>query len=335
LLDWDNYSISGTEGENAYGGVNFFLDNTGGANSPITGVGRSDFVAYLTPGCVLADAWNNGYGTRVSGFDSTVDAQNDFRVRFRIFDVAGGGYNAEADSGQVCWSHFTLERFDVNDMVTVSTPYERTTLPDATSATPETAAANDGFNARSVLSATTVTYGDTMELTPTAAGGWGLEVVQVRPGQPDTGLGGNDINTDAYPLVWNDDETLLVRWTLSAPDASHVDNPPEELRYGFEVPTNELISLTFITPNLSYPKGANPADIIPAGPAMPKVTPEDFIELMYTHSATTTTDITDAARVRPRLDLICADQPYNLNNNLTVTDGIDIHAVKVDVVSFN
>lgn len=40
---YDNYGGSGV-GQNEYGGETFFLDNVGGANSPIAGVGRSEFI---------------------------------------------------------------------------------------------------------------------------------------------------------------------------------------------------------------------------------------------------------------------------------------------------
>jgi hypothetical protein len=315
-------------------------------------VGRSEFVAFLAPACVLADAWNNGIAPGVyaaypgglySAFDPTHDADNDFRLQFQILDVDGVGYGAESDLGQVCWESLELARYDINDMVVNSTPYERTDFSDARTATPESAAADAGVTAKELFhdigspaNNTNIGFGTTLSVDPGsgAAAGWTFLLFELQPGQNDTGLGGGDINTDAYPVAWETDKLLALSVEMSAPDASSMDNPADEYRLGLDAATNELIGISYFTGNLSVSGDATQdAPPIPAGPATPKENAEPFIHFLYTHTTSLSTGLTDGARIRPRMLVLSADVT-TIGGKATNTHGFVVDSWKVDDVSF-
>lgn len=117
-LIYDNISADGKHGQNEYGGEIFFLDNEGGANSPIAEIGRSEFVTYLMPIQMQTPQFtNSNYGFATPA----LDPNNDMRLSFRM--MGRPGYDYFGDPETVCIQKIQTRRHDLADMTVDSTAY--------------------------------------------------------------------------------------------------------------------------------------------------------------------------------------------------------------------
>jgi hypothetical protein len=302
------------KGQFAYGGDYYFLDNVGGANSPISGVGLTEFELWFTVPPAKAEQWRS---TTTGAFTTARDPDNDMRLLFRTIDVDGVGYGGELDAGELCLADINVTRYSLGDMAVNSTVYERTTMVDGTQA----GQADNGFLVSDIIGGGTEDWtGGNLTLSP-PSGGWDIEITTVVPGDDDfTFTESPAVNElpDNFPITWNDDELLVVIYELSAPNATGESNPSDQIRIGMDGPTNELIQLNFVTGRFDTA-------------AMPKQgTPQEYWTFFHTNAATL--DSAGRTILRPRFELLNSNA-WN-ETGTTATGGTTIHSVKVQKVSF-
>jgi len=291
---------------NAYNQETFFLDNIGGANSPAStgGFGRPSHSVWFAPSAVGTPQWRNG------AFTAGNDVINDFRIRFRVFDLDGGGWNAEADLGQVCLTGYDWARWNLGDMAVVSNEYDVTDISIATSATNGTHTVA-GFVSNIAFSGGNVT------VTPSDAGGYTNELVGFTPGDTNNPLttGGADV-LDNYPVPQQEDAVFVHRVWVAATAGS----PLDLLRHGTDNPTQENISLTVQT------AGMGAVGMPTTGAA------QEYLAFTAGNSVTEST-LEGHNRLRPRMDIIC-NPALSFNGESSNTGGIILERMSVDVVNF-
>lgn len=331
MLVYDNYG-SATVGMNEFGGEFFFLDNTGGANSPISGIGRSEFKVFMMPPQMQTPQFSSS----TNGFFTTLlDPSNDFRVTLRVFDYAVGGYGAETDAGSVCWQDLTIYQHDLADMIVDSTVMNVTAFTNAMNDTTKTMNSwykdNDAIFNNSTLTFT----GSYVTLAPVAGGNWNTgEILMFRPGDQTLNLLSSTgaENEDNFPIAWVSDTTYYVEFTLSAISTTTEANPPDVIRVGADTETAELTFDNFIVPNTGdfFTSGAD----YHRGVSMPRTgTPQKYACFFNTHSQSTTT-IVDGKRWRPRFEILtnATLQPLGLTGS---PYGMNVHSCKVQAVTFS
>ncbi len=329
MLVYDNYSSTGA-GNNEYGGEFFFLDNTGGANSPISGVGRSDYKVFMMP----PQMQTAQFASSTAGFFSTVmDANNDFRVTLRVFDYDSGGYGAETDAGSICWQDLTIYQHDLADMVVDSTVMNVTAFTNAMTDTTKTD--NSWYkDDDSAFQNSTLTYsGSYVTLAPVTNWSTG-EILMFRPGDQTINLlsSTGTENADNYPVQWVSDTTYYIEFTLSAISTTTELNPPDVIRVGADTETAELTFDNFIVPNTGdfFTSGAD----YHRGVSMPRAgTPQKYACFFNTHSQSTTT-IVDGKRWRPRFEILtnATLQPLGLTGT---PYGLIVNSCKIQAVRFS
>ena len=291
---------------NAYNQETFFLDNLGGTNSPLSpgGFGRTFHSIWFAPSAVSTPQWCNG--TFTTGNDSI----NDFRIRFRVFDIDGAGYNAEADQGQVCLLGYDWTRWDLGDMLVVSTEYDVDNISMATSPTEGTHTVA-GFDSNIIFS------GGNVMVTPATGGGYTNEFVGFTPGDTNNPVqtGGQDV-LDNYPVQQQQDVIILTTVWVS----QTAGTPLDLLRHGTDNPTQENISLTVQTAGMG-------AVGMPTTGAS-----QEYLAFTASNSVTAST-LVGHNGFRPRFDIIC-NKALSFNAETSNTAGIILERMKVDIVNF-
>lgn len=331
MLVYDNYG-SATVGQNEYGGEFFFLDNEGGANSPIPSVGRSDYSVFMMPPQMQTPQFSSS----TNGFFTTIlDPNNDFRVTLRVFDYATGGYGAETDSGSVCWQNLTIYRHDLADMIVDSTVMNVTAFTNALTDVTKTANSWSKDN-DSIFNGSLLTYSGTyVTLAPPTGGNWNTgEILMFRPGDQTINLLSTTgaENVDNYPLAWVSDTTYYVEFTLSAISTTTEANPPDVIRVGADSETAELTFDNFIVPNTGDFSGGG-VDYH-RGLSMPRTgTAQKYACFFNTHSQTKT-GIVDGKRWRPRFEVLTNStlQPLGLAGS---PYGLIVNSCKIQAVRFS
>lgn len=330
MLVYDNYDGTSV-GQNEFGGEYFFLDNEGGANSPISGgVGRSEFSVFMMPPQMQTPQFSSS----TNGFFTTLlDPNNDFRVTLRVFDYASGGYGAETDSGSVCWQNLKIYQHDLDDMVVDSTTMNVTAFTNAQTDTVRTV--NSWYkDDDSIFQNSTLTYsGTSVTLAPVTNWNTG-EILMFRPGDQTINLGSltGAENVDNYPIAWVADTTYYVEFTLSAISTTTEANPPDVIRVGADSATAELTFDNFIVPNTGDFSGGG-VDYH-RGLSMPRTgTPQKYACFFNTHSQTKT-GIVDGKRWRPRFEILtnATLQPLGLAGS---PYGLIVNSCKVQAVHFS
>ncbi len=274
---------------NAYNQETFFLSNLGGRNSPLNpdGLGRQTHNVVFAPSPLGTPQWQTG------AFTTEFDPFNDFRIRFRVFDIDGGGWNAEVDVGQVCMKSYDIGRYDFDQMISLDTPYDVETIEEALDAMTGTHTVA-GFDSNIAFGGGNVT------VTPIMATGWTNELVAFTPGDTNNPLvtGGPD-TFDNYPVIQAENCLYLVTVLISQvdpnPQAEKGQNPPtppDMLRLGMDLPTQEIISLTVQTAGM---------DAV----GMPLLnTPQAYYSFVHGNSMAFS-PLEGHQNIRPRMDLIC------------------------------
>lgn len=313
---WDNSDPDDVFGAaNIYSSETFFLDNLGGANAPAGApTGLAAHYAVFAPPQVLTAQWN------ASGFTATNDAFNDMRLRFTIADYDGLGYGAEQDSGQVCLQDIVITRFDIATLSpqALSPAYNVSTFDVV-------AAGGQTHTVRALIdqSLSISDAGGNVTILP-PSGGWSVEIVEMRPGDNvNDPLNGGAPIVDNYPIPWAANTVYMGTWELSAPNAVSESNPPDIIRFGFDTPTQEIISTSQVSASLN-------ASAMPKQIAGSVTAPQPYVALFNSNAVTAST-VSEHNRIRPRLDLIMSDQ-LTFNGVAANTGGTRIHSEKVETV---
>jgi len=330
-MQYDNISATGAQGKNEYGGSVVFLDNEGGALSPIApnGLGGSkNYSVMMVPAQFQAPQFNN---STTGFFRPANDADADMRLLFRLFETTAiSGY--EADAGSMCLVDIEVIRHDFADMSVSATPFQLTTFSTTAGAANQvgidqvTGAGIDNTNMTVESGGTAVT------LTP-ADGSWDLAVVNFRPGDTTVNLGsttGNE-NRDNWPVPWKADTLYYIEYQLSAPTTADEQNPPDVISVAGDVLTGEYTTDSYVVPNSIDDSQSYPAFL--RGISTPRVgTPQKYISFWQGLKPSNST-IVDSDRLRPKLAVLCV-QTLNPGGRTNNTGSVRIHRVTVQEVSF-
>ena len=296
---------------NAYSQQTFLLDNFGGNNSPISlgGFGRPEHEIWFAPLAAESPQWSD---SSTGAFAPENDALNDMRMRFQIFDVDGGGWNAEADLGTVCMSYFEICRHNLDDMVVESTLYEIQNITPPTTEEP-----NDALTVRGFDSDIRYMSGDVTVL-PTSPEGYTNEVVSFTPGDMINPIHVGGAETlDNYPFAQEEDALLAIEAVISQTPGT----PLDLIRIGYDVPTQELISLTSQTPGMD-------------GVGMPAVGAGQIFRAFVHGNSVTASSLLGHDHARPRLDFIC-HSALAFNAESSNTAGLVLESMTVKKVRFD
>jgi hypothetical protein len=328
LWDIGIENIGGPASDQAYIGDYLFFDNTGSANA-VAGPaqGRNDFEIWFAPSAVRTPQWSAGFG-------SIADADNDAIVYFRILDTdASGGIGGELDSGTICLTDLTIDRFNLDDITSSLNLYNLNPVTSGINGVTvvdllDNIAPGPGTGSNKDFLANPLT------ITPADAQGWITELTFITPGDTnnlpvsDPGYVAADI-VDNYPIVWESDVLYELQVDVSAPDATAESNGPDSLRLGFDAKTNEILGDSYMLSGYAGRPGMpkQVGNVSPAGP-------QTYTMFWYSHNSSLVG--LGASRLRWKVDILNT----NLYNRPTVTDvrnpgGIRFHAIRVNKVTFS
>lgn len=303
LIHIENSSANGAEAVSLYFNDFYFLDNEGGANAPEP-IGEQMHMVLFTPPPVSTAEWQSG------AFTTALDPVNDARVRFRLLDVDGAGYGAETDDGQVCMLDYQITKVDISAFSRGTMVFDDQDLTAA------------DWQASGLVGTTATFSGGNVTLAPTD-GNWEVEVATLVPGD---GVG--DITTgtgieDEYPIPWTTDDQLYeLVIGLSAPSTTAENQPVDLMRMGMDVPTQEYIGLTEITPS---------QDSI----GMPNTGAAQTYRGFYAPNNASLSSVANYVRLRPRIDFISnSGLGFNGNAGDANPGGVTIHGMTVYEVSY-
>jgi hypothetical protein len=300
---FENQSSDGSQGAFAYSADMWFLGKNIGSNG--VGIDRTEFLIYYAPSCVNLTTWQS------EAFTTANDANNDMRMTFRVLDSDAAGYGANIDVGTVCLVGYTVKRTDVSNLEDISTAYAKTTMAEADWTVYPLV--GDGSD-------TSIVWADgDLTVTPTdqTTQGWGDQLINIDAG--NFGGGAFEINEISYPIVWEDESLYKLEVTMSAPDSTGVNNPPDWLDLQLDAANNELFGESFVLANL---------DRI----AMPKLTSETYVSFFYGHELPGTSVDANFKRLRGHLNW-GARTDISPNSVTTNFGGIKIHSVVVRKVT--
>lgn len=290
---------------NLYNQENFRLDNLGGANAPLGGsFGVAEHEFWFTPPPIETAEWNSGTD---GVFTAGTDALNDMRIRWRIFDVDGGGWGAETDAGRICMNSVIVNRFPWSSRSVSATPYDVQNVTNAT------------HTVTGLVGSTVSFSGGDVTVTPTD-GNYEVEIASYYPGDTNNNpnVGGPDI-VDNYPVDWISNAIYEVAVGLSAPNQASEDNPVDVYRLGMDGPTQEVITLSAVTASL-------------LGVGMPNQgAAQTYYALVHT-GQTTLSNVSEHDRLRPRLDFICTPA-LSFDGLSTNAGGMTMHSMTVNQIS--
>jgi len=295
----------GIEAAQLFFGENYFLDNFGGANAPQGHpAGRAQHVVLFTPPPVSNAEWQNG------AFLPANDDFNDFRVRMRILDVENVGYGAENDSGQVCLNDVSISKVDIGAFTRGAALYDQQDVSAST------------YHGTQITG-TTFTYASGDVTIAPSDGNWEVEVAQIFPGDGvgDLAAGGAAI-ADDYPVAWTEDTLYELVIGVNAPNATGQSNPPDLIRMGLDVPTQEYIGLSQISPALG-------------GIGTPNTGGGQVYRGFYAPNSVSLSTVENHDALRPRFDVITHDAfGWNGNAGNTNAGGIIVEGMAVYPVTY-
>jgi len=335
---WDIYMQnldSGSSGApQSYAGDYFFLDNTGSANAVKgPGVGLNVFDMWYTPAAVRTPQWRNA---TTGAFAAARDAANDMRLVFRVLDVDGSGYNAEADSGQICLTNLSIDRFDLNNEYS-------TTLTGGYSLNPIVNGIN-GVSVQDVLAGLGAGTGSNKDfatapltITPQDPNGWKNEITVITPGDTnnpalsDPSYGTGAAVVDNYPVNWAANTLYELVVEASAPDAVAENNGPDALLLGIDTKTIEVFADSYALVGF------------PGSPGMPKMTTtvggtQIYSMFLWSHNRTLSAT-PEAGRIRYRVEVLNTENFNRTDSSPTPgtifnKGGVRIHSIQMRLVKF-
>ncbi len=75
---------------------------------------RSSHLVWFVPPPVTTDQWRD---PDTGAFTAANDPINDMRIRYRVFDVDGGGWLASNDNGEVRLGFIDIDHLNLDNMV--------------------------------------------------------------------------------------------------------------------------------------------------------------------------------------------------------------------------
>jgi len=287
---------------NAYGGDYAFYDNFGSANAPApNGNFAGDYRVFFTPLPVATASWN------ASSLFTSQAAENGFRLQLRTLDVGLAGadpYGAASDVGQICWKSIEVLRYDLASLGATTTDYsvtDFTAAPNQFPGAPDPNAWTVQIFSQTPADQTVSFAGGNITITP-QGNAWQNNATfgQLRPGDQNFGAGISDALLDNYPVPWLSDTLYNVVATITAPGAGDATNPPDFLRLGADVLSNESIAYNYVTTKYAV-----------AG--MPKTTPGAYNAFWFSHSVTDAPEA-QTHRFRPRFEFGTANEFVDVTN---------------------
>lgn len=323
---YDNFSSDGLSGWNEYGGEMFFLDNQGGANSPIAGIGRSEFTMWLMP---IPEQTPQFSSSKYGFFWWMFSGGSGMRVMFRMTSLQGN--NVGLDPSSVCLQKCKIYARYLSMMVTDEVVYSVDHFVDA-SKMPNAPGAW-GLEVTGQPATATFNTSGSVTIAPTTNWDNGT-IIMFRPGDDKIDFLTSPPNyLDNYPIPWVADSLYYIEFLLSAPDAWAEVNGPDVIRVGADVLTGEISNDNFIVPNTPDLSGGAVPSMM-RGVSMPRAgTPQKYGCFFYTHSVTKT-PIPDGARWRPRFEILTGSQ-INPMGRTTNKAGLTVHGVTVKKVHFS
>lgn len=313
IILFENDSNVAFEAGNLYYLENYFLDNFGGANAPGGShpAGEEEHTVLFNPAPMSTQEWQD------AAFDAGNAAFMDGRLRFRILDVDGAGYNAEIDNGSVCLQDYTVHKVDVSAMSRTNTAYNVTNLTGEqfVESTLGVAGSQTNFNYS----------GGNLTITP-QDGNWEVEIAAIFPGDGVLDVAAGTGLQDDYPVAWTaDDQYFEVAMEMSAANAAGENNPPDYFRIGLDAPTQEFIGMNWTTAaRVNSPNSFG----------MPNVGTPQLYRAFFAPNNVTVSPSTDNDRLRPRFDMVMVDNiGYGVTPG-TNAGGITIHSFSVYEVTY-
>lgn len=278
----------------AFIGDYFFLDNTGSANAikgPVTGLNQFD--VWYTPAQFRTAQWRN---TTTGAFAPANSAAVDARLAWRILDADNNAYGAGTDSGQICVTNVTVDRFDYANVIEGATVYTLNPITSGVNGVTAADVIGTGAGAGSVRDFST----SPLTITPLDPAGWITELTLITPGDtnnPTVGSGGygdGSLIVDNFPIPWDANTLYMYTVEASAPNATGESDPADAIRLAFDTATTELLGDSYVTrsPGLA------------GTPGMPKQgTPQPYTMFWWSHNSSLST-FPNAARMRWKLDVL-------------------------------
>ncbi|MCE5231508.1 hypothetical protein LLG95_18170 [bacterium] len=324
MVVFKNFSTDGQHGQNEYGGETIFVDNEGGANSPVAGVGRYEFRAYLMPTQMRTPQFSNS----TYGFNNLPDMMNrEFSLSWRLMGMPGSPKSATP--ADITVQNIRIWNHPIGNMVTDELTYSVNKFVDA-AVNPSSPSAW-GLDVSGQGSKAKFNSDGSVTISPATDWTSGT-LTMFRPGDNKIDLTKTPPNyLDNYPIKWVPDQLYYIEFLLSAPTVSSEVNGPDVIRVGADTLTGELVTDNFAVPNTPDMSGGVRPKMI-RGISLPRyATPQKYCCFFYTHGKTKT-QIPDGARWRPRLEILTSKalQPMGRKE----LEGITVHAVTVKKVHF-
>jgi len=297
-------------GANAYLADFFLLDNEGGAYGIGLAGGIDVAEFYFVPLPALFPSWND---PSTGAFIAGNEGRNDIQLIFRVLDAANTGYGGELDTGQLCISGLTVDRFDlINDVSVVGAPVM------------DLAVNQTNYRGYDLLSATNFNWSTPGQLTlGPADGNFELEITYLEPGDGDhPGTGGTGSGEDDFPIAWEADTIYMVEMDVSAPTAGDETDPVDVIQLCMDPPTWEDFVLNSVT------RGGTGMHNI----GMPKAgTPQTYVTFLSSDQVSKSL-VPDFRRLRPRVQIL--NSPALVFDGRTQNTGdFTIHGITVSKVT--
>jgi len=320
-------------GDDVYLADYFFLDNLGSANAikgPATGLNQFDM--WYAPSALLTPQWQS---VTTGAFQPALDANNDFRLHFRLLDSDSAGIGGQFDAGTVCMTNISINRFDYSRLYTSGNADVYTLNPIISGIS--------GVNVDDLLPHLGITNGAgsnrdfstaPLTLTPADPAGWLVEITSIKPGdtiKPNPSqieYGDGSSTLDNFPVDWQNNTLYQLLVDASAPDAAGETNGPDCIRLGFDTQTIEEFADSYMLSGynaIGMPKQTT--SVVPNGP-------QTYTAFFYGHNRSLST-VPQVARLAWRIDIINTDS-YNRPSPTILRNlgGTRFHSIKVRIIKF-
>lgn len=326
-----------TAGQDEYYGEIFFIDQEGGANSPLVNIGHEDFRVFMAPISFQVPWFQDG---TTGFFSADWQAKNDMRMYFRIIDDAvSGGWLAQNDAGMLCMETLTVYRHDFADAQMGTALIDDTNIVNGAT-NPATGWQLDETASPPALDDLDAVFANGNATLQPTGGTLGTTISVFGPGDSTVPKGefslldaGSQAD-DNYPLTWESDKVYYIEFMLSAVNEHQ---PPASIRVGAEVYTDEVVNDHAIIPNT--PDNSIPVEQYPQrgrGLSMPREgQAAPYAAMWYSHQQSMT-GIPGGAVWRPRLDVINAPNvlaPFGRTTEAQYTGQIVIESIKVTEIT--
>jgi hypothetical protein len=251
------------------------------------------------------------------------------RFRFRVMDAWNGGkagFRADIQSGTICLQELTVNKYDITTGVHVTAAgiWNKPTTPALASgsgATGDPYVAGNFCMSELAPGTTAVSVSNGAIVIGPKAGvgidGKSTMYTSFFPGDTHNDYGNASTQTDNFPIATTVGTIYRMTYTVAAVDANSALNPPDCFYINADTPTNEVISMNFVTSNL----GAC---------AMPKTVAANYVSFYHSNFATDSSTVEWKA-FRP-IFIVCnmTSLGGSGNNN---SGSIKITGIKVDKVT--